>query len=113
MSELLERLERYGADVEGAMGRFLEDHDLYGTCFSLFLKEDNFEKLGIALSEKDYTEAFEAAHTLKGVAGNMGLTPIYDVICTMVENLRSQDYSHVTEQYEEIMENLEQLKKLQ
>lgn len=69
--------------------------------------------MGTALSKKDYTEAFEAAHTLKGVAGNMGLTPIYDVICTMVETLRNHDYAHVAGLYEEIMENLEQLKKLQ
>lgn len=43
MSELLEQLEQYGADVKGAMGRFLEDHDLYGTCFSMFLKEENLK----------------------------------------------------------------------
>ena len=35
------------------------------------------------------TSAFEAAHTLKGVTGNMGLTPLYDAVCTIVEPLRT------------------------
>ena len=29
----------------------------------------------------DLDGAFEAAHTLKGVAGNLGLTPLYRSVC--------------------------------
>ncbi len=38
----------------------------------------------------DLTGAFEAAHTLKGVAGNLGLTPLYEAVCAIVEPLRSR-----------------------
>ena len=41
-----------------------------------------------ALKDKDYGEAFTAAHTLKGVTANMGLTPLFDRVCAIVEPLR-------------------------
>ena len=45
--------------------------------------------LGGALASGDTAKAFEAAHTLKGVTGNMGLTPLYAALCTLVEPLRT------------------------
>ena len=44
----------------------------------------------------DLDAAFEAAHALKGVLGNLGLTPLYEPVAEMTECLRSKtdkDYS--------------------
>ncbi|MEG1505242.1 MAG: Hpt domain-containing protein [Lachnospiraceae bacterium] len=106
MNEILEKLEKYGADVTGAMGRFLDDEDLYQTCFVVFLKDESFQKLGEAIAKKEYEKSFEYAHTLKGVAGNMGLTPMYQVLCDMVEDLRKEEYSNLSEYYKEVMNQL-------
>ncbi|MEG2658885.1 MAG: Hpt domain-containing protein [Clostridiales bacterium] len=95
------------------MARFLDDVDLYKSCFTIFLDDEAFEKLDQALAAKDYKEAFGHAHTLKGVAGNMGLTPIYEIICTMVEALRKNDYANVDEYYAKILKELTILKNMQ
>ena len=44
----------------------------------------------------DLDAAFEAAHALKGVTGNLALTPIYEPVQVVTELLRSRtetDYS--------------------
>ncbi|MEG2021293.1 MAG: Hpt domain-containing protein, partial [Oscillospiraceae bacterium] len=69
MDTLLAELKEYGADVDGAMGRFLDDVDLYKSCFVGFLNDEAFQKLGNAILNSDYEKAFEYAHTLKGVTG--------------------------------------------
>ncbi|MEG1850081.1 MAG: Hpt domain-containing protein, partial [Oscillospiraceae bacterium] len=90
MDPMLDNLRLYGADMDGAMSRFLDDIDLYKTCFTVFLADESFPKLGEALAAMDYEAAFEYAHTLKGVTGNMGLTPLYQVLCHLVAMLRSR-----------------------
>ncbi|MEG2159397.1 MAG: Hpt domain-containing protein, partial [Clostridia bacterium] len=76
MDKIIECLKEYGADIDGAMGRFIGDTDLYKSCFSTFIADDAFLKLGEALNAMDYDMAFEYAHSLKGTTGNMGLTPL-------------------------------------
>ncbi|MEG1537193.1 MAG: Hpt domain-containing protein [Clostridiales bacterium] len=112
MDVMLQKLQEYGADVDGAMGRFLNDVPLYKTCFTIFLEDEAFLKLAQALEERDYQNAFTYAHTIKGVAGNMGLTPLYQVICHIVEALRKNDYSCLSDYQAEMMEQLDKLEKV-
>lgn len=72
MSGLKECLEAYGADYAATMERFMGNEGLYLKIFDMFFQDENLNRLGAALKEEDYAAAFEAAHTLKGVAGNMG-----------------------------------------
>ncbi|MEG0962838.1 MAG: Hpt domain-containing protein [Lachnospiraceae bacterium] len=111
MDKMLKQLEEYGADTKGTMDRFLNDMELYRTCFTAYLEDEVFLKLGEALHRKDYENAFEYAHTLKGTTGNMGLTPLYQVICRMVEALRKKEYSNLQNDYTIVMEQLKQLEK--
>ncbi len=113
MSMLIARLKAYGADMDGAMSRFLDDEELYASCFVSFLDDPCFSALGHALETGNYTEAFDAAHTLKGVAGNMGLSPIYDSICNLVTPLRSNDYTNLQPLYAEVMAQYQSLKEIQ
>ena len=77
-----------GADMDGALNRFANCEELYATCFSYFMDDPAFSALGAALDSKDYTAAFEAAHSLKGVAGNLGLTRLYELSGQLAEPLR-------------------------
>lgn len=54
----------------------------------MFLKDPNYEKLVITMQDKDYEEAFKAAHTLKGVAANLSFERLYEVACEVTEGLR-------------------------
>lgn len=91
MSGLKECLEAYGADYAATMERFMGNEGLYLKIFDMFFQDENLNRLGAALKEEDYAAAFEAAHTLKGVAGNMGLAPFYDAVCALVEPLRIRE----------------------
>ena len=88
MPSLRELLEHYGVDYQATMPRFMGNEGLYKKLLGMLFQDANLEKLGKAIQDGDLTAAFEAAHTLKGVAANMGLTPYYQAICSIVEPLR-------------------------
>lgn len=87
IEKLYRKLEDWGCDVSGAKERF-DDDELFATCIDLFLEDENFKKLNEEIKNNDYQEAFNAAHTIKGVAANLGLTPIYDSVSDVVQELR-------------------------
>ena len=72
--------EAYGADYDTTMARFMGNEAMYLQLLDMLFQDENMQKLGAALANRDYTAAFEAAHTLKGVVGNMGLTPLYEAV---------------------------------
>lgn len=104
MSFFLEQFEKYGADVQGVMDRFLDDEELLMTCLDQFADGNEFEGLQEALNIKDYDKSFEIAHALKGVSGNLGLTPLFNSICVLVEALRAKEYEHIEEQLNDVLE---------
>lgn len=103
MSELTDRLAAQGADMHAALERLAGDEALYDRCFRMFWDDPAFPDLESALRRGDYAAAFNAAHTLKGAAGNLGLSPLYARICELVESLRSRDYSDLKTQYQAIL----------
>lgn len=88
MSQLIDRLRAAGADMDGALERLVGDEELFETCFQMFLEDPAFPELQAALDQADYTGAFNAAHTIKGVAGNLGLTAVFDAANGLVTPLR-------------------------
>ena len=91
MGEFREIFEVYGADYNSTMARFMGNEAMYLKFLDMLFKDDNLEKLGTALGQQDYEAAFAAAHTLKGVVGNMGLTPLFNAVCAIVEPLRKRE----------------------
>jgi len=91
MGEFREIFEVYGADYNSTMARFMGNEAMYLKFLDMLFKDDNLEKLGTALEQQDYEAAFAAAHTLKGVVGNMGLTPLFNAVCAIVEPLRKRE----------------------
>lgn len=109
---IIEELEQWGCDIEDAMTRFLDDEEFYITCLHTMVQDPSYGKLGAALQEGDVQEAFEQAHTLKGVLANMGLTPIYDVVVRLVEPLRAGNAENLLPVYEELLAANERLKEI-
>lgn len=110
MEEVFKTLEEWGCDVAGALERFLDDKDLYMTCLETVITDRNFDKLGVALEEKNVLEAFDCAHTLKGVFANLGLTPMFSIVETIVEPLRGGSAYNLDENYKKLLMSNEQLK---
>lgn len=62
-----------GADYEEVFGR-LRNEKLIAKFVLKFPDDPSFSQLKNSLAEKNTKEAFRAAHTLKGVAQNLGFT---------------------------------------
>lgn len=91
----------------------MDDEELYAECFAMFMEDPSFVQLGEALKRQDDAAAFDAAHTLKGVAGNLGLTPLFAAICAIVEPLRCGAHDGLDGLYAAVMDAkaaVEQLK---
>lgn len=89
MSKLTEELSKHGCDMKVTLERFLGDEDFYEKCLREMLNDSSFEELGEALQAKNVKAAFESAHTLKGLAANMGLDSMLDIVIELVEPLRN------------------------
>lgn len=88
MKNFKEVFETYGANYEETMPRFMGNESLYLRLLNMLFEDTNLQKLGEELERGDIEAAFVAAHTLKGVVSNMGLTPLYKAVCAIVEPLR-------------------------
>ena len=113
MSDFKEIFEAYGADYSETIERFMGNEAFYMRMLGMLPDDENLEKLGVALETGNFSAAFEAAHTLKGVAGNLGLTPLYHAVCQMVEPLRMgenrKDYEEMYQNIQNEFHNAEQL----
>ncbi len=107
MADLIENLRNSECDVDSALARFVDDIDLYTQFYSELLNDEAFTLLGEALDDGRLYEAFDYAHTLKGIIGNMGLTPLYETICDIVEPLRINEVDGVFDNYKKLLEQKE------
>ncbi len=108
----IDALKKHGANVEEGLTRCINNEALYLRLAGTVVDEKNFDKLRNALEEGNLDEAFEAAHALKGVLGNLALTPIYDKVVEITELLRAgtdMDYSVLEAEIEGRREELRSL----
>ncbi len=92
----LDALKEYGADTEKGLAMCMGNEALYFRLVGSVPEEPRFAELTAAIEKKDYDAAFESAHALKGVLGNLSLTPLYEKASAITELLRKRtdmDYS--------------------
>ena len=92
----LDDLKELGADTATGIARCVNDEGFYIKMVSMALQDTNFEQLKEAVESGDLSTAFERAHALKGVMGNVALTSLFEPIAAMTEELRAGndiDYS--------------------
>lgn len=109
---IIARLTAMGCDVPGALPRFGGNRDFYCRLLAMAAEDENFEKLRAAIAADDALTAFDAAHALKGVLGNMGLTPMYEETCAIVEPLRAGRLDGTAERCRTLLEQREKLAQL-
>ncbi len=92
----IDNLREYGADVNEGVKRCLDDEGFYIDLVKSVIPDERIPELEKHIAAKDFDKAFEVAHALKGMYGNISLTPIYQPICQITELLREKkdvDYS--------------------
>lgn len=103
-------MEENGADVDTALNRFMGKEELYLKFIQKFQNDKNLENLQDCYKNDDYEGIFASAHSLKGVSGNLGLNPVYDVSAQICDLLRGKQASEVdTEKLKELKEQLEDI----
>ena len=95
-------LREFGANVDEGLARCLNNEEFYLKMVNLGLQDARFEQISEILKKKDYDAAFETVHALKGVIGNLALTPLYSPIDRMTELLRKRTDTDYTELCDEI-----------
>ena len=86
----IEKLRDWGADVDEALVRCLNNEAFYLRLVDKALQDSNFEKLKEAIASGDLDRAFEAVHALKGVLVNLALIPILEPVREITELLRGR-----------------------
>lgn len=86
-----EELISAGADYDGGLALCMNSEDFYFKMIRKGLANEKFDSLNKNLNDKNLDAAFEDAHALKGIAGNLHLTSLYKAIEAIVEPLRARD----------------------
>lgn len=107
----MQKLNATGVDTPEAINRFNGNDALYLKFLIKFLQDDNFNQLGPALQKQDYQAALNAAHTLKGVAGNLGMKNLYLACSDMVQEIRNEQTENCQTTYETIKNAYEEVTK--
>ncbi len=87
---LLDELRALGADVDDGLKRLMGNEKLYKRLLGSFVKMIQTQAVDPDFDENDYKDAIEKAHSIKGTAGNLSLTPIYESYSEVLNLLRTE-----------------------
>ena len=90
---MVSELQELGADVNDAMQRFMNNASLYERMLGKLPATVNDKPVMEFIEAGDIKTAIENAHTLKGVMGNLSVTPLYKAY-TEITNLLREDKPH-------------------
>jgi len=96
----IDDLVAFGANTNEGLKRCLNKEDFYLRLVKKVPADSNFQRLFDAIKTGDLNTAFDASHALKGVVGNLALTPIFTPVSELTELLRARkqsDYSVLLE----------------
>lgn len=101
---LIEEIDELGAATEDALSRFMDKAELYERMLKKFPKVIEDAPVLPYLESEDFDMALSNAHTLKGVAGNLSLTQLYENYSEMMLLLRGGDTRRAKELLLETMD---------
>ncbi|MDO4338623.1 MAG: Hpt domain-containing protein [Eubacteriales bacterium] len=78
-----------GIDLETTLARFANMEMLLKKFLKKFPDDKSFQELSRAIEAGDYPAAEHAAHTLKGVAGNLGFQGLFEINQKIVDAVRA------------------------
>ncbi len=109
---LKDAMELAGVDYEMTLNRFSNNAMLLERFVKKFPNDKTFLELNAAIADKRYDDVERAAHTLKGIAANLGFQYLSDLSAEVVNLVRSDKYdkdnigiaiSRVEKEYEKVI----------
>lgn len=93
-----------GGDYQEVLRR-LQSEALIRRFLGKFLDDKSYEQIHVNLDKENYSEAFRAAHTLKGVCQNLGLGHLSESSIVVTESLRNGKQDVTAEMLTKLDEN--------
>lgn len=90
-----------GGDYEGVVARLMNER-IVQKFLLRFLSDASYDTLVESLEAENYEEAFRAAHTLKGVCQNLGLTRLGESSSRLTEALRNKNFQDASELLDQV-----------
>ena len=91
-NEKLEKLYSEGdGDYQNVLGR-MKTPERVTKFLGFFVKDPTYDTLKTSIDSQDWDSAFRAAHTMKGVASDMGFLKLSKAASDVTEEFRAQRY---------------------
>ena len=90
----------------------MNNEAFYLRMVTLAVSDRSYEELKEAIEAKDLDRAFDRAHALKGVLGNVSLTNILEPVIEMTELLRKRTDTDYSELLDRMFEELNKYREL-
>lgn len=102
--ELREASKELDINYNEVIARFGGAETIYRRFLKKFLNDNTYCELEEAWQKSDYEEIEKKAHTLKGVAGNLGLEKLFSLSNSLVQKIRNKEYEETPEIYTQLQE---------
>jgi HPt (histidine-containing phosphotransfer) domain-containing protein len=86
-------LDTIGIDKNKTLKRFSGNREMLKYFVKQFPQDKTIAQLKKAFPEKNWETIEDTAHTLKGISGNLGFESLYKLCTSLVDEIRSKNYS--------------------
>ena len=99
---LLEELKKLGVNVDEGVNRLMGNAALYEKMLGSFVNMMEKSTVDPDFDGENYEAVIETTHAIKGAAGNLSITPVYEAYTEIVDLLRAKQ----PEQAREILKKI-------
>lgn len=103
------RLTKAGINPNQGIARFNGNSEVYETMINKFPLDDHFPKMLQAIAQKDVNNAFQYAHAVKGMVGNLSMIDLYESIIPLVDELRTGRIENIEDYLPKVKENYQRV----
>lgn len=101
---LFDELKKLGVNVEEGLERVMDDAPLYEMMLGMFIDTVNSNPIEAADFDRDHSDTLiERVHILKGLTGNLAMTPLFEGYLQMLDLLRTGRLEEAGKEYERIL----------
>lgn len=105
----LDDLKAMGFDTDDALARFMGNEDLYKRMLKKLPAAIKDINIPVDFDDDNYDDITKGAHTIKGVTGNLSVTPLYKAYTEIVNELRAGNPTRAREILKDILPEQEKI----
>lgn len=98
-----------GIDVDGGIERCMGNEALYKKLIKRIWQDANYQEVLSGMEAGSMDQVLKAAHTLKGISGNLGFIRLYEITEEIVKQIREEHYEEIGDKIAELAENYEKV----